>query len=138
MSLFTISALPAMSAGAILAVALAAPASAAAVTATATFNCPANANTPCKVSLTADTDYYSDAISCDWTNPKVTLVQAAVINNGSSIFTASFALTPEERSARGMVRSEPVLPVASTQQLQITFKATNSAANTVTCYVLGY
>lgn len=138
MSLLKISAVSALSAGALCALAMVAPASAALVTASGTFTCPANSQTPCKVSLNAASTYYSDGISCTWTNPKVTLIKVGLVDTGTTLFSAAYALTAEERAGRGMLRTEPLFTVTSSQQLEFTFQATSSASNTITCYVLGY
>lgn len=96
------------------------------------------ANTSCKLVFTDFSNVYYDTLSCQWSNPKVNLVQIATVESGTTIMAIPYALTSEERLARGMYRSDPTLTVTSSQQLQVTFQASNASANSVTCYALGY
>jgi hypothetical protein len=106
--------------------------------ATKTAVCPANSVTPCKLVFSENSDYYTDTISCQWSNAKVSLVLASVLSGPTTVFTVPFALTPEERTARGMFRQVPSIPIPPSNQLQISFQAGNTLANNVTCYVLSY
>ena len=115
-------------------------ASHAAQTATKDFACTTGFT--CSLTFTpAATTFYIGAVSCQWSNKLVNLVQANIVKKANKAidFAYPFALTQDERNARGMFRTDAdAVQVLATQELQVTLQLTKSGANSGTCYVLLY